>query len=176
MTSEQLLDKIAMGLGGRIAEELVFNQFTTGAANDLKQVTTWARRMITEWGMSERLGTVAYVDREEPGFLGATHYKDYSEATAKEIDDEVRQIIHTQYQRARKVLEENRDKLQAMADALLERETLDRDEIELLMKGEPLPPRERIVIPSYADKRREAKEKRKGSVFQPRPQEIPSAG
>ncbi|MFO0693114.1 MAG: ATP-dependent zinc metalloprotease FtsH [Polyangiales bacterium] len=176
LSLEQLLDKIAMGLGGRIAEEIAFQQVTTGAANDLQQVTSWARRMVTEWGMSQKLGTLAYVEREDSGFLGSSHYKDYSEATAKEIDDEVRRIVQTEYERAKRILEEQREKLDIMTEALLDRETLDREEIEAIMRGEPLPERERIVIPTYAEKRKDGKDKRKGSIFQPRPREVPSVG
>jgi len=171
-----LLDQIAMMLGGRIAEEVVFGQLTTGASDDFKKATQRARSMVTEWGMSEKMGPLAYVEKEESGFLGATHHKEYSEQVAKEIDDEVRRIILEQYARARKLLEENRDKLEAIANALLERETIGRPEIEAIIEGRPLPPPERVVIPSYADKRRDEQEKRKGSIFQPRPREVPSAG
>jgi cell division protease FtsH len=169
-------DRIAMALGGRIAEEIVFGQLTTGASDDFKKATQLARSMVTEWGMSEKLGPLAYVEKEDTGFLGSNHHKDYSEQTAKEIDDEVRTIIREQYARARSVLEENRDKLDAIAEALLERETLDREEIEAIMGGGPLPPNRHIVIPSYAEKRRDQKDKKKGSIFQPRPREVPTAG
>ncbi len=175
-SAEQLLDQIAMALSGRIAEEMVFGQLTTGASNDFKQATNLARAMVTEWGMSDRLGPLSYVMKEESGFLGASFHKDYSEETAKEIDDEVRRIINGQYARAKEAMAAHRDKLDAIAEALLERETLGREEIEAIMKGEPLPPREQIVIPTYADKRKEGKDKRKGSIFQPRPREVPSAG
>jgi cell division protease FtsH len=173
---DMILDRIAMALGGRIAEEVVFGQLTTGAADDFKKATQLARSMVTEWGMSDKLGTLAYVEREESGFLGASYHKEYSEETAKEIDDELRKFISVQYTRARKVIEENRDKLDAIAEALPERETLGREEIEALMTGKPLPPRERIVIPSYSEKRKEPKDKQrnKGSIFTPRPNEIPS--
>ncbi len=171
-----LLDQIAMMLGGRIAEEVVFGQLTTGASDDFKKATQRARSMVTEWGMSEKMGPLAYVEREETGFLGASYHKEYSEEVAKEIDDEVRRIITEQYARARKLVEENRDKLEAIANALLERETIGRPEIEAIIDGKPLPPPERVIIPSYADKRRDAQEKRKGSIFQPRPREVPSAG
>jgi len=173
---DQILSRIAMTLGGRIAEQVVFDQLTTGAADDLKKATSLARSMVTEWGMSEKLGTLAYVEREDTGFLGSTHHKDYSEATAKEIDDEVRRIVAEQYARAREVLVEHREKLDTMAEALLDRETLDREEINALMQGQPLPDRQRIIIPTYADKRKDAREKRKGSIFQPRPREVPTAG
>ncbi len=169
-------DRIAMALGGRIAEELKFGQLTTGASDDFKKATQLARSMVTEWGMSEKLGPLAYVEKEDSGFLGSNHHKDYSEETAKEIDDEVRTIIREQYARARSLLEANRDKLEAIAEALLERETLDREEIEAVMGGGPLPPNRHIIVPSYAEKRRDQKDKKKGSIFQPRPREVPTPG
>ena len=165
------LDRIAMALSGRIAEELVFDQLTSGASDDFKKATQIARSMVTEWGMSEALGTMAYVEREESGFLGATYQKEYSESVAQKIDAEVRNIIDTQYKRARKLIEDNRDKLDALAEALLERETIGSEEIEAIMEGRQMPAMERIVIPSYAEKRKEAEEK-KGSLFQPRPREV----
>ncbi|MEM7605058.1 MAG: ATP-dependent zinc metalloprotease FtsH [Myxococcota bacterium] len=173
-SKEWLLDQIAMMLGGRIAEEVVFDQLTTGAADDFKKATQRARSMVTEWGMSEKMGPMAYVVEEEQGFLGSTRHKEYSQAVARDIDDEVRRIIDEQYKRARQLLEDNRDKLDAIAEALLERETIGRPEIEAILEGRELPPPERVIIPSYADKRREAKEKRKGSIFQPRPREVPT--
>jgi len=173
---EQALDRIAMALGGRIAEEIIFEQLTSGAADDIKKATQLARAMVTQWGMSEKLGPLAYVEREEGGFLGASYHKEYSESTARDIDAEVRRMIGEQYNRVRNLLEANREKLEQIANALLERETIGRLELDAIMGGGPLPPRERVVIPSYADKRREAKEKRKGSIFQPRPREVPSAG
>ena len=99
-----------------------------------------------------------------------------AEATAKEIDDEVRRIVQAEYARSMDILNAHRDKLDTMTDALLDRETLDREEIEAIMRGEPLPERERVVIPTYAEKRRDGKDKRKGSIFQPRPREVPSVG
>ena len=176
VSADWLLDQISMMLGGRIAEEVVFGQLTTGAADDFKKATQRARSMVTEWGMSEKLGPLAYVEKEESGFLGSSYHKDYSETTAKEIDAEVKRIITERYNVARKLLEDNREKLDAIAEALLERETIGSPELDAIMKGDDLPPQERIVIPSYAEKRREAKEKRKGSIFQPRPREVPSAG
>ncbi len=174
-SAEWVRDRIAMALGGRIAEEIVFGQLTTGAADDFKKATQLARSMVTEWGMSGKLGPLAYVEREETGFLGASYHKDYSEETAKEIDDEVRGIINTQYARAHKLLDENRGKLDRLAEALLERETLDREEIEAVMEDKPLPPKRTVTIPTYAEKRRDD-EDRKGSIFQPRPREVPSTG
>jgi cell division protease FtsH len=173
------LDRIAMALGGRIAEEIKFGQLTTGAANDFKQATSLAKAMVTEWGMSDKLGPMAYGEREENPMLpfgpGMRH-QDYSEVTAQEIDAEVRRIITEQYARAMGLCEAQLEKLDAIAMALLERETLDSEELDALMEGRPMPPRERVNIPTYADKRNEAREKRKGSIFQPRPREVPSGG
>jgi cell division protease FtsH len=175
-SAEWVNDRIAMALGGRLAEEVVFGQLTTGAADDFKKATQLARSMVTEWGMSTNLGPLSYVEKEESGFLGQTYHKDYSEQTAKEIDDEVRGIISTQYDRAKAVIVEHREKLDAIAEALLERETLGREEIEAIMNGEELPPPVVVSVPTYAEKRRESEEKRKGAIFQPRPREVPSAG
>ncbi len=176
VTKQQALDRIGMALGGRLAEEVVFGQLTTGAADDIKKATQLARAMVCQWGMSEKLGPLAYVEREEAGFLGAQYHKEYSETTGKEIDAEVREIVQIQYDRIKALIEANREKLDAIANALLERETIGRNELDAILAGEDLPPPERVIIPSYADKRREAKEKRKGSIFQPRPREVPSAG
>jgi len=175
-SAEWIRDRIAMALGGRLAEEVVFGQLTTGASDDFKKATQLARSMVTEWGMSTSLGPLSYVEKEETGFLGQSYHKDYSEETAKEIDDEVRRIIHTQYERAKVVIEAHRAELDAIAEALLERETLGREEIEAIMSGNDLPPPVIVSVPTYAEKRRESEEKRKGAIFQPRPREVPSAG
>jgi cell division protease FtsH len=174
---EWLLDRICMSLGGRVAEEVKFGQITSGAANDIAQATNLARRMVTELGMSETLGPLSYAEKEENNFLGVSmRQRDYSEQTAREIDAEVRAIIVGQHERALQLVRGNVDKLDAIANALLERETLDRDEIEAIMQGRPLPERPKIVIPTYSEKLRKEKEKRKGSIFQPRPREVPSGG
>ncbi|MGB8224562.1 MAG: ATP-dependent zinc metalloprotease FtsH, partial [Polyangiales bacterium] len=175
-SADWVRDRIAMALGGRLAEEVVFGQLTTGAADDFKKATQLARSMVTEWGMSTRLGPLSYVEKEETGFLGQSYHKDYSEETAKEIDDEVRRIISTQYDRAKVVIEGHREQLDSIAAALLERETLGREEIEAIMSGNDLPPPVIVSVPTYAEKRRESEEKKKGTIFQPRPREVPSAG
>jgi cell division protease FtsH len=175
-SADWIHDRIAMALGGRLAEEAVFNQLTTGAADDFKKATQLARSMVTEWGMSKALGPLSYVETEETSFLGPSHHKDYSEETAKEIDDEVRRIINAQYERAKAVIAEHREQLKAIAEALLERETLGREEIEAIMSGKELPPSVIVSVPTYAEKRRESEEKKKGAIFQPRPREVPSAG
>lgn len=102
--------------------------------------------------------------------------KDYSERIAQDIDAEVRRIVVEQYERGKAILAEHREKLDALAEALLDRETLDREEIDAVMEGRDLPPRERVVIPRYSEKSRQQKERRKTSIFQPRPREVPSGG
>jgi len=170
-------DRIAMALGGRVAEELVLGDITTGAADDFRQATHIARSMVTEWGMSEKLGPLAYLEREESflPFMPGPRRGEYSETTARAIDEEVHRIITEQYVRVTAMLKANLDKLDAMAKALLERETLDSEEIIAVMEARPLPQRQRVIIPSYAEKYRR-KEKRKSTIFTPRPREVPSGG
>jgi cell division protease FtsH len=171
------LDRIAMALGGRVAEQLVLGELTTGAADDFRQATHIARSMATEWGMSDKLGPLAYLEREESflPFMPGPRRGEYSEKTAREIDEEVHRIVTEQYARVTELIKANMDKLEGMAKALLERETLDSEEILAVMEDRPLPERQRIVIPSYAEKYRR-KEKRKSTIFTPRPREVPSGG
>ncbi len=132
-----MLDEICMSLGGRVAEELVIKDISSGASMDIKQATKFARSMVSELGMSEKLGLVCYSDDSQPMFIGrdmATQNA-YSDETAKLIDDEVRDIINTQHERARKLLTENRSILDNMARVLLERETIYTDEVDMLMDG-----------------------------------------
>lgn len=140
-SKEQIFAVIRYAMGGRAAEDLVFDQFTTGASNDLQQATSWARRMVTEYGMSDALGPVAYGGSEGEVFLGRDlgSRKDYSQQKAREIDVEVSDILGGQYDEARKLLEDNRDKLNAIAEALLERETLEGPQLAILLRGEELP-------------------------------------
>jgi cell division protease FtsH len=136
----ELVARLTMGLGGRAAEKMLFNEYSVGAESDLKSVTALARRMVTRWGMSERLGPVAYGHTEEQPFLGrelAHEHRDFSEHTARVIDEEVAKILHAAADRARTILQENRDKLDAVAEALLEREVLDTDELKDLI-GPPV--------------------------------------
>ena len=130
-SKKQLLDEIAGIMGGRIAEELVFGDSTSGASGDIKQATHIARKMVTEWGMSEKIGMVNVSEHEEHMFLGRDLFKgrEVSEQTARDIDGEVRRIIDEAYARAKGILESNKDKLIALAEALLEYETLDAAEI-----------------------------------------------
>ncbi|HEX9395271.1 MAG TPA: ATP-dependent zinc metalloprotease FtsH, partial [Burkholderiales bacterium] len=139
---ERLLNMISVLFGGRIAEELFMNQMTTGAANDFERATELARRMVTQWGMSDELGPMVYGENEGEVFLGRsiTTHKNVSEATLQKVDSEIRRIIDQQYRKARKILEENRDKVEAMAKSLLEYETLDADQIGDIMSGKPARP------------------------------------
>ncbi|RJO66083.1 MAG: ATP-dependent metallopeptidase FtsH/Yme1/Tma family protein [Myxococcales bacterium] len=135
-----ILNTIRYAMGGRAAEELVFNERTTGAGNDIQRATELARRMVCEWGMSDKLGPLAFGKREEHIFLGReiSRQQDYSEEVAREIDKEIRSIVEGCYGDARRILEENRDKLNAMTEALLEYETLDAGEVEHILKGEKI--------------------------------------
>jgi cell division protease FtsH len=136
---DRLLNTITVLFGGRIAEELFMHQMTTGASNDFERATEIARRMVTHWGMSDELGTMVYGENEGEVFLGRsiTTHKSVSEATLQKVDQEVRRIIDTQYKLARKLLEDNREKVEAMAKALLEWETLDAEQISDVMAGKP---------------------------------------
>ena len=143
-TKYWLEGRLACAFGGRVAEELVFGpeKVTTGAANDIEQATTLARRMVTQFGMSDRVGAIAVGDREQEIFLGReiAQRREISERLSEVVDAEVKRFLDEAYDRARKILVEYRPMLDAMALALLERETLDRDEIALIAQGEPLPP------------------------------------
>jgi cell division protease FtsH len=123
-------------LGGRAAEEIALNHMTTGAGNDLERATNLARKMVTEWGMSEKLGPLTFGKKDEQIFLGReiARHKDYSEKTAVAIDEEIRRIVSEAYERAKKILEENYEILDALAHALLERETIDGYEIDKLIE------------------------------------------
>jgi cell division protease FtsH len=161
--------RLAVLMGGRVAEEITFGQFTTGAGNDIQQASNLARRMVTEFGMSETVGPVHYGSDEESVFLGkefSAPRRYYSESVAQTIDDEVRSFVMEGHETAKRLLTENRDKLDIMAQALLERETLDGEEVDAIVQGRDLPPRDKVVIPSYSDRERAAKEKRRAaSIF-----------
>jgi len=133
----RLLNTITVLFGGRIAEELFMDQMTTGASNDFQRATDLARRMVTQWGMSDILGPMVYGEEEGEIFLGrsVTTHKNMSEASLQKVDAEIRRIIDEQYALARRLLEENRDKVEAMTAALLEFETIDADQINDIMEG-----------------------------------------
>ncbi len=144
MEREQMLQRISMALGGRIAEEVFMNRMTTGASSDFENATHIARDMVTRYGMSDALGTMIYGDNEGEVFLGRsiTTHKNLSEATLQKVDAEIRRIIDEQYAVARRLIEENRDKVEVMAKTLLEWETLDADQVNDIMAGQaPRPPK-----------------------------------
>ncbi|MGH7562462.1 MAG: ATP-dependent zinc metalloprotease FtsH [Gemmatimonadales bacterium] len=144
-TKDWLEGRLACAYGGRVAEELVFGRekVTTGASNDIEQATALARRMVTQFGMSEKVGVIAVGDREQEIFLGReiTQRREISERMSETVDAEVKRILDEAYQRARTILTSCRELLDRIAFALLERETLDREDLALLARGEPLPPR-----------------------------------
>jgi len=144
ITRQQLLARLVMGYGGRVAEELTFghDKVTTGAQSDIQQNTMLARRYVALWGMSDAIGPVLVGDNEQEVFLGRelTHRREVSEKTAQAVDAEVARLLAEAYDRAKRTLTEQADLLRRMAEALLERETLNGEEIELLVKGEALPP------------------------------------
>ncbi|HEY1784852.1 MAG TPA: cell division protein FtsH, partial [Pirellulales bacterium] len=131
----ELHARLILGMGGRAAEKLVYNQYSAGAENDLTQVTKLARRMVTAWGMSERLGPVAYRTSEEHPFLGKEFHeqREFSEHTARLIDEEVAGILHAAAARATEMLSQHRDMLDKLAKSLVEHEVLDEHEIEALI-------------------------------------------
>ncbi len=165
-SKEQFEAQIQSALGGRIAEEVFFGKLTTGAANDIRQLTQIARAMVCEYGMSDKLGPLAYGGEEGQVFLGrdyGSNSKDYSEQTAREIDQEVRSLVQVQYEKVRELLTTRKEQLEVIAKALMERETLDETELKLLWEGKELPDKPRVHIPSYAEKEK-AKKDRGGKV------------
>src|SRR5713101_3129110 len=163
---DYLLNTIAVLFGGRIAEELFMNQMTTGAANDFKRATDMARRMVTEWGMTDAMGPMVYGENEGEVFLGrsVTTHQNMSEETMKAVDKEVRVIIDQQYSLARRLIEENRDKVEVMAKALLEWETIDADQINDIMEGRPPRPPKPVQTPQPAQDNTST-----GAVAKPQP-------
>jgi cell division protease FtsH len=144
-SKEYLEAMIAYAMGGRAAEKMVFNEYTTGASNDIERATSIARKMVCEYGMSEKLGPITYGNKQEEVFLGKElhEHKNYSETTQILIDDEIKKIVETGMQRAEKILKDNVDSMHKLAEVLLEREILDAEEIELVMQGKELPPMEK---------------------------------
>ncbi len=141
---EFLNNQLAVMLGGRVAEEIVLNQMTTGASNDIERATQTARNMVCSWGMSDKLGPVNFGENQEQIFLGKelAQRRNHSESTAKLIDGEVRDILDNAHKLAHKVISENRDKLEKIAEVLLERETITGDDLDLILAGKELPPLE----------------------------------
>jgi len=136
----KMLEEISILFGGRIAEEVFMKQMSTGASNDFERATKLARDMVTRYGMSDKLGTMVYVGQDQDSFFGAMSSKTISEATQQKVDAEIRRILDEQYSVARKLLEKNRRKVEAMAKALLEYETIDADQINDIMAGKKVRP------------------------------------
>ncbi len=178
MTREQAMARIAMMLGGRVSEEITFSKITTGAADDIKRATRTARRMVCDYGMSDRIGPVYHGESEDQPFFGrdfgGATGREYSEQTAVAIDDEVRRIITEQYDRTRAVLLEHRDALERLATALLDRETLDAEEILACFDGRALPHRVKTVIPSWTERREKRDARAKSTSIFPPPRGVPS--
>jgi cell division protease FtsH len=172
---------IAVKMGGRIAEELFLNQITSGARDDLEKATELARKMVCEWGMSDRLGPMTFGRKEEQVFLGRdiVHQQDYSEDTAIKIDGEVKRIAERNYERAKELLTKNRPLLQRVAETLLEREVLDAEEVKMVIDGVPL--KERTPAPSQTtpEQKPEAKGEEKKAPLTPpilqQPKSIPQS-
>ncbi|RLB91530.1 MAG: cell division protein FtsH [Deltaproteobacteria bacterium] len=150
---EYLVKSLAVLMGGRAAEELVLKQMTSGAGNDIERATDTARKMVCEWGMSEKLGPLAFGQKEEQIFLGRefAQHRDYSEQTAVLIDEEIRRFVSNAYETAKKILTDNMSTLHALAQALLEKETLVESEIEAIISGD---------IPSAVEPEKEGDESR----------------
>ena len=151
VTRNELEARLAMAMGGRAAEELIFDQFTTGASNDLEQATNIARQMITRFGMSKKLGPRTFGKREEMVFLGReiSEQRDYSDNVAEQIDDEVRSLIENAYGTAMRILKENKTKLDHISNYLIENETIEEEDVPGLFDGPP--PQNMPVAPASAD-------------------------
>ena len=160
---KEMEDMIAVTMGGRIAEELISHDFSTGAAGDIQQATNIARAMVCQFGMSEKLGMVQYGEDNDYVFLGKEmiRSKDYSENTAQEIDEEVKRLIDEGYQRANQIITDNRDKLEIIANSLLEYETLDGSQVADIVKTgsftPPSPPQD--PTPSEKEEEKESTKK-----------------
>ncbi len=153
MTRSELLDRVSTLLGGRVAEKLVLNDISTGAQNDLERATSIVRQMIMEYGMSDALGPITLGKKHDQVFLGRdlARDRDYSEEIAKAIDQEVRKTMDNCYQQAQDILEKERDKLELIAQALLDKETIDAEEIKALVEGKPLPKKEKQEVTNPDD-------------------------
>ncbi|HMS35099.1 MAG TPA: ATP-dependent zinc metalloprotease FtsH [Ignavibacteria bacterium] len=172
-SKEYLEAMITYAMGGRAAEKMIFNEYTTGASNDIERATGMARKMVCEFGMSEKLGPIAYGQKQEEIFLGReiSQHRDYSESTQIMIDDEVKKIVQNGMDKAERLLNENAEILHRMSEALLEREILDSVEIDMIMRGQELPPFERIVpageVKNNGEVQKEKEKKVKDEKFSP---------
>ncbi|MGH3014489.1 MAG: ATP-dependent zinc metalloprotease FtsH, partial [Gaiellaceae bacterium] len=169
-TKSALMDQMAMTLGGRTAEELVFHEVTTGAADDIEKVTQTAKHMVMRYGMSEKLGPRMLGRNQDMPFLGRYmgSEPDYSEEIAREIDDEIRRVIEEAQERAGTVLSEHIDELHRISELLIERETIDKDQFERLLAGEP-------VFREPEPERKPRTEPKPRTKPKPRPFPIPGA-
>ena len=150
----RMLDDIVGLLGGRVAEQIIFNDISTGASNDIERASDIARKMVTKYGMSEKLGPIAFGKDNDEVFLGRdyNHMRNYSEAVASEIDEEVESIVLAAYKRTESILQEHIDKLHVVAKALVEREKIDANEFYALMDGKELPPLQSAEPPKADEK------------------------
>jgi cell division protease FtsH len=160
-------NSLSILMGGRVAEELVFSQPTTGAGNDIEKATELARRMVCEWGMSDKLGPLAFGKKDQQIFLGReiAQHKDYSESTAKEIDSEVKRIVMDSYNRAKELLSDHRDELNRLAEALLELESLSGEEIDKVIRGEKIV-RKKTDAEAKTEEEEKKRTEAKGGVIQ----------
>jgi cell division protease FtsH len=174
MSRSALMDDLAMTLGGRAAEELVFHEITTGAANDLEKVTSTAKAMIMRYGMSEKLGPRVLGRNNDQPFLGREmgHEPDYSDELAREIDEEIRRVIEEGHDRATRVLQEHMEELHRISAILIERETIDKDQFERLTAGES----EETVFPDEVPEPEPAKPEERKRLPQPKPRPFPQPG
>jgi cell division protease FtsH len=160
-SKDWLIGSLAMFFGGRVAEEIVFgaDKVTTGAGNDIERATGLARRMVTQFGMSELIGPLAVGDKEQEIFLGRefAQRREISERTAQMVDDEVKRLVDEAYSRASSILSQDRELLDRIAQALLDRETIDREDLDRLVKNQPLPPRSSPIEPAVAPSNTAAK-------------------
>jgi cell division protease FtsH len=168
-SKSQFKDNLAFALGGRAAEEIIFNEITTGASNDIERVTEMARQMVTRYGMSNKLGPIMLGRKEELVFLGReiSEQRNYSDEIAYEIDKEVRALVDEAYERAKEVLTTYKDKLIEISELLIERETLDAVDFEALFEGMPRP-EPRLTQPPRRDREEAAP-----APPQPEPQRVP---
>lgn len=175
-TREYMEASLTILLAGRVAEELVLGSCTTGASNDLERVTERARKMVCEWGMSEEIGPLSYGKKEEQIFLGReiAQHQDYSENTAMQIDKEVKKVVLAAYAEAKELLEENRDALILVAEALLEYETLDGNEFTAVIKGEKIHREPEVEPPDAPEPEQEEKEQEKSLPSLVNPDERPA--
>jgi cell division protease FtsH len=175
---DQLEDDLAVAYGGRVAEEIVFDRISTGASNDIKQATDLAQQMVRNWGMSDELGPLSYSKGEEQVFLGReiAQHRDYSDETAQKIDEEITRLIKNAYDTAKSVLEEHIDLLHALAELLLEKETVLGDELDqLIISLKPdvdLPERPEENLENYSPEDDSKDEPEKGDEGKDREQTV----